>query len=298
MFILRKSHRLSPFFLFVNINFCIKICHIIRVWDDLLAFRIFRFLCFVITDDSYRVSAEVDGGINIILIILKTVPPLRILSIESAVDVIFRLALMWCQHCVVFIWIMFPFAVHGGAILVRVSVIEIHIVVTDFIVEQLIGRGGGNFPENMILNISIKSRSQVKPGTLKCGLSSLDHNGGNDADDYENDDGAENTDGDDGVRSVCPPVLMVFVQLWYKTVIKNQRNIEPQPGVVAVSREMLIWMFTLQQPWLWHAGQTHGAPGPVELAGWEDGGGVFWGWNKNIIMRRAGQDQITHPGRS
>ena len=65
----------------------------------------------------------------------------------------------------------------------------------------------------MILNISIKSRSQVKPGILKCGLSSLDHNGGNDADDYENDDGAENTDGDDGVRSVCRPVLMVFVQL-------------------------------------------------------------------------------------
>ena len=213
------SHRLSPFLLFVHINFCIKICHIIWVWEDLLALRIFRFLCFVITDDSYRVSAEVDGGINVILVILKTVPPLGILSAESAVNMIFCLAFLWQHHSVVSIWIMFPLAVHGGAILLRVFVVEILIIVTDFIVKQLIGRGGGDFPENMILNISIESRSQIKPGILKCGLSSLYHNGCNDADDYENDDGAENTDGDDGVRSVCCSVLMVFVRLWQKIVI-------------------------------------------------------------------------------
>ena len=63
------------------------------------------------------------------------------------------------------------------------------------------------------MNISIKSRSQIKPGVLKCDPSSLDHNGGNDAEKDEKDDGAENTDGDDGARINFILPTPGFVQL-------------------------------------------------------------------------------------
>ena len=63
------------------------------------------------------------------------------------------------------------------------------------------------------MNISIKSRSQIKPGVLKCDLSSFNHNGGNDAENDENDDGAQNTDGDDGVGIGVILPTPGFVQL-------------------------------------------------------------------------------------
>ena len=57
---------------------------------------------------------------------------------------------------------------------------------------------------NMIILYRFNQDYKSKPCVLQRGFPSLDHNGGDDADDHENDNGGENTDGDDGARVDFP----------------------------------------------------------------------------------------------
>ena len=92
----------------------------------------------VITNHCNRVPAEVDCGINIIILIIQAVSPPDVLPVESAVDVVLRLALLPLYDGVVPVALPAPLAVNAAG-LVRVSVVEILIIVTDLIVKQLVG---------------------------------------------------------------------------------------------------------------------------------------------------------------